>query len=132
MLEAVDHMGTSCWSMVFAAVMLSHSCLEILTSVVWNCHTFGNNFGLKHLFANYLKESCRSRINKQLSIKYFPAIAFVGEISPRKSDGFCCYRHEWVVVVYHKNMFIKWQFHSSPDGQQYSRCFHYIAYALTQ
>ena len=30
-----------------------------LTCVVWTCHTLENNFGMKHEFAKYLKESCR-------------------------------------------------------------------------
>ena len=41
-------------------VSFTHSCLEIyLTVVVWTCHNFENNFGIKHKFAKHLKESCR-------------------------------------------------------------------------
>ena len=47
---------------------MTHSCLEIyLTSVVWTRHTFENNFGMKHQFAKYLKESCRVLMNNSLS-----------------------------------------------------------------
>ena len=43
-----------------AMSILTHSCLEIyLTSVVWTCHTFENNFGVQYKFAKYLKEGCR-------------------------------------------------------------------------
>ena len=35
---------------------LTHSCRQIyLTSDVWTCHTFENNFGMKHKFAKYFK-----------------------------------------------------------------------------
>ena len=37
---------------------LTHAYLEIyLTSVVWTCHTFENNFGMEHKLPKYLKES---------------------------------------------------------------------------
>ena len=62
--------------------LLTHSCSEIhLTSVVWTCHTFENNFRIKHQFVNYFKESCRLISNEQLSFKYFPTIAFTRDIS---------------------------------------------------
>ena len=32
---------------------------DIRTSVVWTYQAFENNFGMKHRFTNYLKESCR-------------------------------------------------------------------------
>ena len=46
--------------LLLSCFLLTLSCLEIYaTSVVWTCHTFENNFGMKHKFAKYLKESCR-------------------------------------------------------------------------
>ena len=57
--------------------------LVSLTSVVWNYHTFENNFGIKHTVEKYLKESCRLNTDEQLSFKYFLNIAFVREISPK-------------------------------------------------
>ena len=37
-----------------------NTCLKIyLTKVVWICQTFENNFGKKHTFTKYLKESYR-------------------------------------------------------------------------
>ena len=37
---------------------LTHSCLGIyVASVVWTCHTLENNFGMKHKFANKIKDS---------------------------------------------------------------------------
>ena len=51
--------------------------------IVWTCHTFEDNFGMKHTFEKYLKESCRYGSDKQLSIKHFPNVAFVGEIPPK-------------------------------------------------
>ena len=75
--------------------ILTHSCLKIfLMSVVWTCHTFENNFGMKHEFTNYLKESCRWSSEEQFFFKYFQNIAFVREISSKLSGGFGCYRHE--------------------------------------
>ena len=57
-----------------------YSCLEIyLTSVVWTCHTFENNFGTNPKFPNYFKESCRYSSNEQLSFRYFVNIALVRE-----------------------------------------------------
>ena len=71
---------------------LSHSFLEIYwMSVVCTCHTFENNFGMKHNFTKLLKESCRKSSDEELSFKYFLNIAFVGEISAKQSGGFGCY-----------------------------------------
>ena len=67
-----------------------------LTSVDWTCHTFENNFRMKYKFAKYLKESCRQSFDEQFSLKYFPNIALVREISPKLSDGYDCYRQKWV------------------------------------
>ena len=51
------------------------------TCVIWTCHTFKNNFGIKHKLAKYLKESCRQSSDEQFSLKYFLYIVFVREIS---------------------------------------------------
>ena len=76
---------------------LTHSCLEIyLISVVWTGNTFENNIGMKLILAKYLKESCRQSSDEQLSLKCFLNIAFGLKISPKLSDGFGCYKHEWV------------------------------------
>ena len=75
---------------------LTHLYLEIfLKNVVWTCQTFENNFGMKHKFAKYFKESCRQNSDELFLFKYFLNIAFVREISSKLSDGFSCYMHEW-------------------------------------
>ena len=51
--------------------------------VVWTFYTFEYNNKLEHFFARYLKESCRYRLNEQLSFKCFVDFAFVREISPK-------------------------------------------------
>ena len=74
---------------------LTHSCLEIsLTCVVWTCHIFENNFGMKHKFLKYLKEICILSIDEQFSFNYFLNIALTIEISSKSLGGFGCYRHE--------------------------------------
>ena len=70
-----------------------------MQSVVCSSHTFKNNFQLKHLFTNYLKESCVLYSPEQISLKYFIDFAFVKEISPKTPDrqtDFGCCRLEWV------------------------------------
>ena len=50
--------STDSWDLAW--ILLTHSHLEInLTSVVWTCQKFEINFGMKHKFAKYLKDSCR-------------------------------------------------------------------------
>ena len=44
---------------------------------VWTCHSFKDNFGTKHLFDNYFKESCIYSPDKQISIKYFINVALL-------------------------------------------------------
>ena len=75
-------------------VLFTHSCLEILTNVAWICDNFGNNFLIKHTFANYLKESFIWGYDKHLLCKFFLIVIFVRGISPKYSGGFSCYRHE--------------------------------------
>ena len=59
-------------SAVPGVYLLTHLCLEIyLPSVVWTCYTFENNFEIKRLFTNYLKESCRRSSDERFSFKYF-------------------------------------------------------------
>ena len=78
-------------------LLLTHSCLEIyFSSVFWTYQTFGNNFGMKHEFAKYLKKSCRYSSNEQFSFKDFLNIVLVREISPKRSGCFGCNRHGWV------------------------------------
>ena len=57
--------GRCLWNLNGLNGISTHSCLEIyLTSVVWTCHTFENNFGMKHKFAKYyLEENCRCPMN---------------------------------------------------------------------
>ena len=69
-------------------------------SVVCTCHNFKDNFRTKHIFENYLKESCELSSDEQVSIKYFLNIAFVREILQKYSGGFCCVRHETCNSVY--------------------------------
>ena len=76
-------------------IWLTHSCLVIyLTKIVWTSHTFENDFGMKHEFVKYLKESCRWSSDEHFSFKYFPNIAFTRKIPPKLSGSFGCYRHE--------------------------------------
>ena len=70
-----------------------------LTSVVWTCHTFENNFRIKHKFAKYLKESCRLSSDEQIFFKYLLNISFVREILTKLSGGFGCYRRECVEIT---------------------------------
>ena len=77
---------------------LTLSCPEIdLASVVWTCHTFENNFGTKHKFSKYL--TCRKGSDEHFTVKYFLNIAFVRQITPKLSEGFGCYGHEWLNVA---------------------------------
>ena len=58
---------------------------DLLDDVVWTCHTFENNFGMKDNFTKYFNKSCRKNSDEQLSLKYFLNIAFIGEISAKQS-----------------------------------------------
>ena len=70
---------------------LTHSCPEIdSTSVIWTCHIFENNFGTKHKFTKYLKESCRQHFDEHFSFKYFRNIAFGRQMSPKLLGSFDC------------------------------------------
>ena len=74
---------------------LTHLCLKnFLMSVIWTCHIFEYNFGMKHEFTNYLKESCRWTSDEQFSFKYFLNITIAREISPKLPGCFGCYWHE--------------------------------------
>ena len=50
---------------------LTHSCLEILTNMVWTHVHFENNLAINHLFAKHLKESCEYDYDEHFSFKYF-------------------------------------------------------------
>ena len=66
----------------------THSSMEIyLTRIVWTCVTFKDNFGMKHIFENYLKESWRLSSDEQFPIKYILNIAFIKEIPLKKSPA---------------------------------------------
>ena len=60
-------------------------------SVVWTCHIFKDNFGMKHEIEKHLKESCRFSSDEQLPIKYFLNIAFFRGLSTIMSGGFDWY-----------------------------------------
>ena len=89
------------WTIVASALEgLTHSCLEIFgMSVVWTCHTFENNFGMKHDSPEYLNERCKKNSHEQLSMKIFSKFSFFTEISAKQSGGLGCYEHERVNLV---------------------------------
>ena len=87
---------------------LTHSCLEIyLTSVVWTYHTFVNNFTIKYELEKYLKESCLLVSDSPFSFKYFLKIAFVREISLKKSGSFGCYSAQLDLTIMASTFFDK-------------------------
>ena len=59
-----------------------------LESIVCYSHTFGNNLGIKHKFAKYLKESCCLASDQHFSFKCSPENAFVSKIFPKVSGLF--------------------------------------------
>ena len=50
--------------------------------VVCTRDSFENNFGIKHLFTNYLKKDCGLLFDRYFSIKYVPTYALVKKTSP--------------------------------------------------
>ena len=84
---------------------LTHSCLEVyLTSVVCIYDSFQINLRINHKFTKNLMGYCELDFDQHFSCKYFPKIAFVQKISPKKSGSFGRYRHEWVKV--HLEVFV--------------------------
>ena len=68
-----------------------------MTSVVWTCKFFENNFEINHEFAKYFKVMTvvDGSSDEQVYFKYFLNIALVREIT-KMVRQFGCYRHEWV------------------------------------
>ena len=60
---------------------LTHSCLEVLTNVVWIFITFENNFVVTHKLEKYLKRSCWYVSGQHFAFKYFYENCLVIEIS---------------------------------------------------
>ena len=44
--------------------------------VVCTCHTFNNNFGMKHKFEKYLKEGCSKSSDEQFASDIFEIYCF--------------------------------------------------------
>ena len=61
---------------------ITHSCLEILTNVVWTFYAFQYNFGINHNFIKYLKESCGLDFDRHFSLKYFLKLASLNPFTP--------------------------------------------------
>ena len=76
-------------------ILLTHSYLEILSSVVWTYASFENNLTIKFTFTRYLQESYESRSDVHFSFKYFSKNSLVSKILPKLSGHFCWGRHEW-------------------------------------
>ena len=76
---------------------LIHSCQDSsLVWIIWIYRTFENNFGIKHTFQKYLRESWWLVTDWHFPFKYFLEKAFVRELSVKESGGFWCRSHEQV------------------------------------